>query len=142
MIPNGQMGNLQDLFVTNIMNGGTGSTLHLFKNNLLSSPTVGIGDFVEADFDGYSTDGPHTDWLKVVDPDVHRGSIVLPTETLQTVVGNTNLPQVIYGYYVVGNTGELCCWEHFKVPVQLSEIYQGFTPDVHFVFNESIQDNP
>ncbi len=142
MIPNGQMGNLQDLFVTNIMNGGTGSSLHLFTNNVLLTPTIVIGDLTEATFGGYDFDNPHDDWLKVVDSDVHRGSVVLPANVSFVVTSGDDLPQVIYGYYVISDTGELAAVERLPHPIVLSEIYQGFTIPVHFTFNSSIQDNP
>ncbi len=142
MIPNGQMGNLQDLFISNIMNGGTGSSLHLFTNNVLLTPTIALGDLTEATFGGYDFDNPHDDWLKVVDSIVHRGSIVLPANVNFVVTSGDDLPQVIYGYYVVSDTGELAAVERLPAPIVLSEIYQGFTIDVHFVFNASIQDNP
>jgi len=141
MITEAQIGNLEDLFTSNILNGGTGSDLRLYTNNVLLTPQVDLPDLNEATFDGYSPLTGNSSWIRRTDPETGR-PVNLNTDTpLQIVSGTTDLPQVIYGFYVVSSTGLLASVNAFAVPIVLNANGDAFMPDVKILWNRSFQDN-
>lgn len=142
MIPEEQMGNLRNLFLTNILNGGTGSSFHLFTNNVLLSPTIALADLDEATFDGYSAQTSLTTWFEGTDPFTGRAMDILQfTPTDWAVGGDTDLPQVIYGWYVVSETGLLAHVSKLKQPIPVTAEGQLVRVDPSFMWNVSFQDS-
>jgi len=141
MIPDVQVGNIHDQFNTNELNGGTGSDFRLYQNNVLLSPQVALADLTEATFDGYTPLTANSDWIRRTDPDSGRAASMNPSIPLQIVSGITDLPQVIYGWYVVTSTGLLATVNAFPHPIVLNANGDAFMPDVRMLFNDSVQDN-
>jgi hypothetical protein len=140
MIPDAQVGNMHDQFNLNELNGGTGSDFRLYQNNVLLTPQVALGDLTEATFDGYTPLLANSDWIRRTDPDTGRAASLNPSIPLQIVTGTTDLPQVIYGWYVVTSTGLLATVNKFPQPVALNANGDAWMPDVKMLFNNSVQD--
>jgi hypothetical protein len=142
MIPLAQRGNLIELFRTNILIGSTGSTYGLFQNNVLPSPTIVLGDLVEADFDGYTRVGGNTDWNTGTDPVSGRPMSALANPNMfYAVTGDANLPQVIYGFFILMDTGALANVTRFKQPLPLTQVGNLVPCPTSFLWNNVFQDS-
>jgi len=142
MIPEPQLDNLRTLFLNNILNGGTGSSFHLYTNNVLQAPTVELTDLVEATFDGYTPPTALTDWIAGIEPTTGRPCVVRTGSTIFACTGLTDLPQTVYGFYVLSSTGLLAAWEPLPVPLTVGVIGAIVDPDSFIVWNDSFQDQP
>jgi len=87
--------------------------LKLFKNDLIPDATTVLGDFVEADFTGYSAKTLlRTDWDDAITVD--KKAETNHAEQSWTCSGACN---IIYGDYMVGKTsGELLWTNRFSTP--------------------------
>jgi len=142
MVPDDQMGNLQDLFNTNILNGGTGSSFHLYTNNVLLTPAIRSTDLAEATFDGYSALTALDAWIRRNDPVTGRPMSMLTDETVFICTGDTDVPQVVYGYYVLSDTGLLAAVEKLPTPITIHGNGDAFLCPTQIIWNASFQDNP
>jgi hypothetical protein len=107
-------------------------TLHLFKNDYTPHRESVIGDFTEADFDGYAPVA--LDWGQWTGPNSVGGvAVSLYGSGFQTFTPATGT-QDIYGYYVTDAEDEICIWaERFPTvvvtdaahPVQVQPVMRG-----------------
>jgi len=99
--------------------------LRLFKNDVQPNVDTELGDFEEADFDGYTEKGwSSDDWNYGVDP-VSGNQILEPKPTgasaVWEVTGETDIPQTVYGFYLTDNAGTtLIGARRFNTPVVLT----------------------
>lgn len=95
-------------------NAAAGSLLRLFKNNFTPTPESVIGDFVEADFDGYDDVDLEADWSEPTR--VEAGHWMMETSEYQFDPPAMGDPQTIYGAYLV-HDGEVVQSKRFANPI-------------------------
>ena len=109
--------------------------IHLFQNNYTPVDGTVVGDFVEATFDGYGSQGVST-WGSptIVGP---RGQTQAASNTWTKAAG-TN-PNLIYGYYILDGAGNLLWAERdpaapipMNVAMDTYTITPGFTTRSEF----------
>jgi hypothetical protein len=93
---------------------GTDQRFRLFSNDIQPDQDTLVGDFVEANFAGYSFRSLHrTGWLPASQHSVQQARIQYGTDLTWTPAGN----QTIYGYYVTNQPGTKVLWAHrFAAP--------------------------
>jgi len=114
------------------LNAALDVEIHLAKNAFTESPSRVLGDFTEADFDGYAALAKDPAAPTVVtDPATGDQIITLPDPAggwAFATTGVTNLPQTIYGYYLTDSTGAvLYGCKRFADAVVLTGNGQGFS---------------
>jgi len=99
--------------------------LHLFKNDIVPNQDTAVGDFVEADFDGYAASAYDAgDWNIGIDP--VSGLIIYEPKpggavTQWEVSGETNIPQTIYGAYLTNAADtKVVMSRRFSTPITLT----------------------
>jgi len=100
--------------------------LHLYQNDMAPSPSSVLGDFTEADYDGYAeetiTPGTWAVFLQGISQAVAVGPGIVFSPTGATT------PNVVYGYYVTDNTNTRLLWaERFAEPKVMNGVTTGFT---------------
>lgn len=109
----------------------TACTVALVKATFSPGPTLRLADIVEADFDGYaaktvaSAPQPQSN-------DPSNGDSILLIPPLAggfnwETTGLTNLPQVIYGYVVIGHGPEIVGSALISPPINLTGVNQGIS---------------
>lgn len=98
-------------------------TIHLYKNDVTPTIDSVVGDFTEADFDGYASAalvwGAATD----VTPEAQ----IQADPYVSTAGGGLAGPQDIYGYYVLNGAGQLMYAERDPAaPVTISSPGQSY----------------
>jgi len=96
--------------------GDTTLDLHLFKNDLTPNGQTVVGDFEEADFDGYAAESVDKDeWVVSYDADGGTSLVnnILATFAAGTLAGS----QTIFGWYLTRTGGVLLCSSRFQDPL-------------------------
>lgn len=73
------------------------SNVHLYKNNIQPTNQTVLGDFVEADYDGYASESLTAWGATFLNGDGNAESVA-PNITF-TCTGDTT-PNIVYGYYI------------------------------------------
>lgn len=107
------------------------ATLHLFQNDIVPSFATALGDFTEADFDGYAA-GAAITWNPAVTGPDYNAEVTGPAANFLATGATT--PNVIYGYYVVDTGGTGLLWsERFAEPINIASAGDGFSVVPRFV---------
>lgn len=107
---------LAEAVVTGLNEGGSGATLHLFQNDFVPSANVKLSDFVECDFDTYTSRTGLTQWF--VQKDAISQDWVLTADYIATwaTAGGDPL-NTVYGWFLTNAASDqLWAWERFTVP--------------------------
>lgn len=140
MLPRPQMENLVDLYLTGPINGGAGSEVALFKNDIVPSASTVLGDLEEADFPNYSRATLPNPLIRGTDPATGKIGIYADTPgTTWITNADTDLPQTIYGWYYVSDGGALAAVQRFPVPITLTGTGQVITFDPILLFENQWQ---
>lgn len=104
-----------------LKNAAATAKVHLFKNDIVPNPSTAIGDFTEADFDGYAA-VTVTSWDNThIDPVNSLPYISNLTQALfaQTGIVITN---TVYGFYVEDGAGAALFAQRFDAPILMDAI--------------------
>lgn len=109
-----------------------GIHLHLYKNNYTPVDATVLGDFTEANFDGYASEVP---------------TFTIPAEVANKASMNDSSPRTfthdggaiantVYGYYVTCDAGPVLMWaERFSAPVSMSALGDSLSVQLYFTLN-------
>lgn len=91
---------------------------HLYVNDFMITPGTVIGDFVEADFPGYSPVNIYG-WSPAI---IQSGNAITWSDPIQFMCASTTTLQQIYGYYVTRGTPSRYLWGQARsqgpIPIQ------------------------
>jgi len=98
------------------LNTGTGSTVHLFVNDIHPDPDTVVGDFTEPTWTGYDATPLHDDWGELLDSDTNNWCLVPGTSASFHTNDPVSPPDTVYGYYVLDGAGDLVNSHRFTTP--------------------------
>lgn len=134
MLPQPQINNLVDQFVAGPLNGGAGSEIKLFVNDHHPSASTVLADLTEASWGGYSAAGPTSSWFAFDDPETGLRTVDITATALYTATTGVDLPQVVYGFFVVSDGGELAAAQRLPQPLTMASTSMAMIIDTAIKF--------
>jgi len=104
----------------------------LYSNNFTPIEKSIIADFTEADFTGYAAQTGTAFLAAILNGDGSVSSVM--SSTVQFLQTDVTISQLVYGYFVLDNAGNLVGGERFNAPINFNAIGVGVTLALAFSY--------